>query len=80
MNDFVPGPGLIKEVWVRAHSEVRREAAAAAFDAMYAEATRRASEAAWDEGFDAGERDVFAHEMAGFDEPCIQNPYRKEST
>lgn len=35
--------------------------------------------AIWDEGFDAGERDVFEHEIAGFDEPCIQNPYRKET-
>lgn len=49
MNDFVPGPGLIKEVWVRAHSEARREDAAAAFDSMYAEVVRKASEAAWDE-------------------------------
>lgn len=31
---------------------------------------------AWDEGFDAGERDVFEHEHNGFDTPCIQNPYR----
>lgn len=29
----------------------------------------------WDEGFDAGERDVFEHET--FDEPCIKNPYRE---
>ena len=29
---------------------------------------------AWDEGFDAGERD--AHEHKTFDEPCIPNPYR----
>lgn len=31
----------------------------------------------WDEGFDAGERDVFEHERTSFDRPCIQNPYRR---
>lgn len=31
---------------------------------------------AWDEGFDAGEKDVFEHERTSFDEPCIENPYR----
>jgi hypothetical protein len=30
---------------------------------------------AWDEGFNAGEIDVWQHET--FDEPCISNPYRK---
>jgi hypothetical protein len=29
----------------------------------------------WDEGFDAGERDVMSHTT--WDEPCIPNPYRK---
>lgn len=77
MNDFVPGPGLIKEVWVRAHSEARREAAAAAFDSMYAEVVRKASEAAWAAGFNAGEMDVFMHERDGYNSPCLQNPHRK---
>ena len=36
---------------------------------------RSVKSAAWDEGFDAGERDVFEHET--FDEPCIRNPYRE---
>lgn len=33
---------------------------------------------AWDEGFDAGERDVWNHEQAGWrnDDPCVTNPYR----
>ena len=31
---------------------------------------------AWDEGFDAGERDVFEHERGSYDSPCIRNPYR----
>lgn len=37
---------------------------------------------AWDEGFDAGERDVFNHEQAGWksDDPCIDNPYRDVTT
>lgn len=30
----------------------------------------------WDEGFDAGEKDVMGHET--WEEPCIQNPYRRE--
>jgi len=34
----------------------------------------------WDEGFDAGERDVFDHEEHGFDSPCIRNPYRSTIT
>lgn len=80
MTEFVPGPGLIKEVWVRSHSEARREAAAAAFDAMYAEVVRKSLEAGWDEGFDAGEQDVFEHDIHGtFDTACIQNPHRKET-
>lgn len=33
---------------------------------------------AWDEGFDAGERDAFSHQT--FDEPCIPNPYRKDQS
>ena len=32
---------------------------------------------AWDEGFDAGERDVMEHESDGWDRDCIPNPYRK---
>lgn len=33
---------------------------------------------AWEEGFDAGERDVWEHEQAGWPDkqPCIPNPYR----
>lgn len=77
MTDFVPGPGLIKEVWVRTHSEDRREDAAAAFDAMYAEVVRKSLEAGWDQGFEAGESDVFEHEQHGWGLPCIQNPHRK---
>jgi hypothetical protein len=32
----------------------------------------------WDEGFDAGERDVMEHNKAGWavEKPCIPNPYR----
>lgn len=34
---------------------------------------------AWEEGFDAGERDVMDHERDGWreDSPCIPNPYRE---
>jgi hypothetical protein len=38
---------------------------------------------AWDEGFDAGERDVWMHEEKNdwgrVDTKCIPNPYREES-
>lgn len=34
---------------------------------------------AWDEGFEAGERDVFEHERTSYDEPCIKNPYRSNA-
>lgn len=39
-----------------------------------AEVERAAAEKAWDEGFDAGERDAMQHQT--FNEPCIENPYR----
>jgi hypothetical protein len=39
---------------------------------------REAMAQAWDEGFDAGERDVFIHERDGYNTPCsIDNPYRE---
>lgn len=41
-------------------------------------AMREIEAEAWDRGFDAGEADVFLHERGSFDDPCIQNPYRKE--
>lgn len=33
---------------------------------------------AWDEGFDAGEADVYMHDTTpeGYDVDCIENPYR----
>ena len=31
----------------------------------------------WDEGFDAGERDVWEHEHGSYDDPCIPNPYER---
>lgn len=40
----------------------------------FEDAVRAALADAWDEGFDAGERDAMGH--VTFDEPCIQNPYR----
>lgn len=41
------------------------------------ETIRKAQEAAWDEGFDAGEQDVHQHKT--FNEPCIPNPYRRRA-
>ncbi len=38
---------------------------------------------AWEEGFDAGERDVFEHDEGdewGKEHTCIQNPYRQGET
>jgi hypothetical protein len=38
---------------------------------------------AWEEGFDAGERDVFEHDERdewGKEHTCIQNPYRQGET
>jgi hypothetical protein len=38
---------------------------------------RKAKADAWDEGFDAGERDVFQHqELGDWSSECIRNPYR----
>lgn len=31
---------------------------------------------AWDKGFNAGEKDVFMHEVNGFGTKCVENPYR----
>lgn len=42
---------------------------AVAIEALLAEA--------WEEGFDAGERDVMEH--VTFDEPCVPNPYAHTS-
>lgn len=39
---------------------------------------RKAQAEAWDEGFDAGERDVMEH--VTFDEPCIENPYIEQNS
>ena len=34
---------------------------------------------AWDEGFDAGERDAMDAAHTSGDSPCIPNPYRQEN-
>ena len=40
---------------------------------------RQVKAEAWDEGFDAGERDAFdLNENPGYE--CIPNPYRQEQT
>ena len=33
---------------------------------------------AWEEGFEAGERDVFEHERHNYENPCIENPYKED--
>lgn len=47
-------------------------------DAEYANWLRKVKAAAWAEGFNAGERDVFEHDWEK-DEPCIPNPYLQEN-
>lgn len=37
---------------------------------------RAVGEAAWEAGFDGGEKDAFSHQT--FNEPCIPNPYQEE--
>jgi hypothetical protein len=62
-----------RERWGRRGCEY---AARAADAAVGADAPRLKAEA-WDEGFNAGERDVFEHEDLGdWESECIRNPYR----
>lgn len=45
---------------------------------FFKEHDRQLAERVWEEGFDAGEKDVMMHQT--YDEPCIENPYRKVDT
>lgn len=58
------------------YTNTTTEAEEAAFDAWLTAVKAEA----WDEGFDAGESDVWQHEnsKAGWDGPCIKNPYLKD--
>lgn len=85
MNEYTPTTKEIRGVFIEGsyhlkHLDIRPDH----FDRWIGEELSRARSEGymlgkrhgWDEGFDAGEQDVFLHKT--FDEPCIQNPYRKE--
>lgn len=60
--------------------DMSEQEATEAFDAFMAAHVRVVAAQAWDEGFDAGERDVMNHEMNSYDDACIANPYRTEES
>jgi len=77
-QEYTPDTDEVRELYQIARGEadgiIDFEITGAEFD-RWLKAIRAA---AWDEGFDAGERDTFEHET--FDEPCIENPYRTEAS
>ena len=84
MSEHVPTTEDVRDVyaWDDAYGGGIDYEKAAKFDRWLAEYTRAMKAGAWDEGFDAGERDVMQHKT--WDEPCIEpcieNPYRKEQS
>jgi len=75
MDDYTPSLAAVIEIYALSdphNAESRAEAAKRALAAH----DRVVAANAWDEGFDAGERDVLEHEAGNFDSPCIPNPYR----
>jgi hypothetical protein len=75
VSDYTPTTGDVRARYVRDHG--------AHFVSDWAEFDRWLAEVkaeAWEEGFDAGERDVHEHELTHWDDSdCIQNPYRGEA-
>ena len=71
------GRDEVPESFDQSRKAAEREAvdAVLASDVLAAYVATKQAEA-WDEGFDAGERDVFEHERTSFDTPCITNPDR----
>lgn len=68
--------------WVFADNNRRRVDVSTAHSLVSDRQIAKAKRDAWEEGFDAGERDVMEHEGMGWrdDHPCIPNPYRADQT
>ena len=80
-GDYVPQEEVVKGDYIHSNSIVRaglgntNESLGAEFDRFI----KRIKAEAWEEGFDAGERDVFLHDELNDwgtkDAKCIPNPY-----
>lgn len=72
MSDYVPTTEAIRQQWnnaVGSHlKDSRNDEFLRWLNSIKADA--------WDEGFDAGELDVFQHEQHDWANACIVNPYR----
>lgn len=78
MSDYTPTTSTVRDAYTRA----LRNAFIASKGEHNAEFDRWLNEVksqAWDEGFEAGERDVFEHEKHNYENPCIENPYKEEA-
>ena len=73
-DGYAHDSGCREAYWPEAYEWIVSEGYAQ-FDRWLADYTRAVKAEAWDEGFDAAERDVMQHKT--WDEPCIENPYRK---
>jgi len=73
VSDYTPTTEDIRAGWEYATAVIGDEGTAQ-FDRWLAEVKAQV----WEEGFDAGERDVHEHELTHWDDSdCIQNPYRQ---
>lgn len=84
MSDYTPTTDKIEDAWCYRYDgkhswasgeELRRHEAE--FDRWLEQVKQEARAEAWDEGFDAGERDAF-HLDTHPDHTCTPNPYRQK--
>lgn len=84
MSEYIPTTEEVRDVYqsrliqtgTNIFALIDEEQADAEFDRWLAGVKAEA----WEEGFDAGERDVHEHELTHWDDSdCIQNPYRGEN-
>lgn len=67
---YAPTPGMISE-----YSRLRK----AQFDRWLAEVIRENRAIGWDQGFEAGERDVMEHNRTSWSADCTANPHRGDN-
>ena len=78
MSDYTPPTPVIRGAYIQLHSGASWESKQPRLDEFNRWLNRVKAEA-WDEGFDAGERDAFDLNENP-DHECIPNPYRQEQT
>ena len=83
MSDYTPSEGVAWSAYVAGMREILSRGGYASnsktLGAEFKRFVARIKEEAWDQGFDAGERDVMEHESDGWERDCIPNPYREET-